>query len=111
MLAAAQVLIDPNCRALAIAYAVDDESRTKYAVPAGKDAAGRRHQRLWIHSDQPTGRDLNFVFRSQEIKAGRLPDRHDDRVAFDLRFTVLVKCWIEPSILIEDPLGFQSFEG
>src|SRR5581483_621251 len=45
-----------------------------------------------------------------EIEPRRLPDRHDDGVAFDLGLAVIVESRIEAFVLIEDPSGLEGLK-
>jgi hypothetical protein len=89
MRSAAQKLVNPHRRALAVAHAVNDQPRPKHAIAAGEDPRRRRHQRMRIHIDQPARRNFHAIVRPQEIEVRGLADRHDDRVALDLRLAVL----------------------
>ena len=69
MLAAAQVLVNAHGCAFAVADAIDDQARAEHAVAAGKDAGGRRHQRLRIHRDQATRGEISTL--SSGVKKSR----------------------------------------
>src|SRR4029077_18344124 len=83
MFSASQILVDADRCTLAVRNTVDDQPWTKNTTLAGKDAGGRCHQGLRIDRDQSTGRDVNFVFRSEEVEPWRLPDRPEDRGGFE----------------------------
>ena len=82
----AEVFIDSDRRALAVADAINDQAWAEDAIAAGEDSGGRSHQRLRIDGDQAARRQLNLVFWREEVETRRLPDRHDDGVALDLAF-------------------------
>src|SRR5690348_9675228 len=110
MLSAAQVFVNSHGCAFAVSNTVDNESRSEHAIAACKNSGRGRHQSLGIHSDQSARRNLNLVFGSEEVETRCLADGHDDGVALDLTFAVLVKRRTEAAILIEDPLRLQRLE-
>ena len=110
VLGSAQELIDAHRGALAVGDAVDDEPRAEDAVAAGEYTGRGGHQRLRIHGDQAARRNFDAIFGTEELKIGRLPDGHDDGVAVETGFAVLVEGGTEAAIGIEDRLGLEHFE-
>src|SRR5208282_5039600 len=106
----AEVFVDSDRGAFAIAYAVDNQAWAEDAIAAGEDSSSRSHQRFWIDGDQAAGREFDLIFEREEVEARGLADGHDDGVALDLAFAALEERRIEAFVLIENPFCFERFE-
>src|SRR5579871_113237 len=110
MLSASQIFVNADCSTFAVTDAIDNEARTEHTIAPGKNSRRGGHQCLWIDCDQAARRKFHLVFGGKEVETWRMTDRHDDRVALNLAFAVLIERRIEPLVLIENPLRLQGFK-
>ncbi|MGA7441944.1 MAG: hypothetical protein WBW82_07235, partial [Candidatus Sulfotelmatobacter sp.] len=77
MLVLPKVFVNSNRGAFAIANAVDYQPGTENAIAAGEDSGSGSHQGLRIDGDQSARRQIDFIFRGEEVEARSLADRHN----------------------------------
>src|SRR5579859_1613474 len=111
MFCSSQEFINTHRGALAVSHTVDNQPRSEYAVAAGKNAGGRRHQRLRIDCDQSARRNVNTILRTQELKIGRLANSHNDGVAIKTCFAVLKEGGTEAAVSVKYRLSLENLEG
>ena len=110
MFVLAEVFVDSDRGAFAIAHTINNQARAEDAIAAGKDALRGGHQCLCIDGNQSAAGNLHAVFRLEEIEPGRLANGHDDGVALHLAFAAFEERRIETFVLIEDPFGFERLQ-
>src|SRR5579859_224477 len=107
----AQKLVNAHSGALAVGYAVNDQTRAEDAITAGKDARDRGHQILTINRDEAALRDFDLAVIAQEIQIWRLANGENHGVTVDQRLAAGRELRTEPALLVKNAArthGFQS---
>ena len=110
-LRAAQIFVNPDGGALAVADAVDDQPRAKHAIAAGENPGRGGHQRMRIHIDQAA--------RAKSARHRRGAGNRDPAACPMAMMTVSHSIWVslfsieggvEAAVLVENRLRLQAFE-